>query len=967
MIQDKIFFDEKDPTGISYNTPFTYYGSYQGRLWSKSPTGSIKYYTQNSDLSAYATTGSNQFSGSQTITGSLTVTGTITGTVAGTTATASYVEYTNVANKPALVSGSAQITGFGIFATTGSNTFQANQTITGSLFIAQNLVVAGSSSIQYISSSVLDIADNIITVNTFNPAIRFGGLGVIDSGSIPQVSGSMLFDSTRDQWIFVHQNPTVVTSSVVLMGPETYNDLGNESYISANRLPKGSGVEHLRDSNITDTGTVVSVNSNTQVTGSLTVTSTGTFSSTVAAGGNFLIPAGSGLAWSGDATRIMTPEDNVSGALIQTPGIIRFNTSGSNRMTITTGGNVGIGTSSPDIFSRGDERNVGISIPGASDNLALALNAGGSAGRGAQIYMGQGGTRHFTLSSNASETRVGTSTSTPLILTTNDTTRLTIAASTGAATFSSTTFSVAKFNSTYGQVNIDFQNSGTTFASIGSGVSVTSTAAADDTGIGTAGLNKNIVFATGASYLERMRITSAGNVGVGNTSPQGLLQIGANALSNNADASNAFNLKQTSTTAATGIYLERSGERKGYYMYMGGSLDSLTFQRNNAGTKADVMSLTRDGNVGIENDSPVTKLTLGSYSGSRLPYINGTGATFGANGITVTSANSGNAAIGGGLDLTNNTYSVNAYSPIISFSSLSLSAAYNNAYAGIWGQLGGPGGDSNWNVGALVFGTAGSYGINERMRINSVGNVGIGTTSADEKLTIQSGNIKLYSFQNTANEYRYIGTEYSSGNGNNRAEIRFAIDGSDTNTRLTFHTAAGGGTLNERMRITSAGDVGIGTTNVTGRLVVSANDSQYVLRSQNSSAGLPDQFYIQHNLGNVIIGNDRGTVTYGNPSDYRLKEDLQELNGLEKISQIKVYDYKWKISDDRMDGVLAHELQEIIPYAVTGVKDELYEDGTKKIQNVDYSKIVPVLIKAIQELKAKNDTLKSRIDTLEQA
>jgi len=309
MIQDKIFFDEKDPTGLSYNTPFTYYGSYQGRLWSKSPSGSIKYYTQNSDLSAYATTGSNQFSGSQTITGSLTVTGTITGTVAGTTATASYVEYTNVANKPALISGSSQVTYSGLtgipsgivsgssqvtysgltgipsgivsgssqiaalgFATTGSNTFQANQTITGSLFITQNLVVAGSSSIQYISSSVLDIADNIITVNAFNPGVRFGGLAVIDSGSSPQVSGSLLFDSIKDQWIFVHQNQAVVTSSVVLMGPETYNSLGNETYLSTNRLPKGSGIEHLRDSNITDTGTVVSVNSNTQVTGSLTVT-----------------------------------------------------------------------------------------------------------------------------------------------------------------------------------------------------------------------------------------------------------------------------------------------------------------------------------------------------------------------------------------------------------------------------------------------------------------------------------------------------------------------------------------------------------------------------------------------------------------------------------------------------------------------------------------------------------------------
>jgi len=298
------------------------------------------------------------------ITGSLLVNGTgyntgsfsgsFTGIVAGTTATASYVEYNSVANKPALVSGSSQITYSGLtgipsgivsgssqvsfngivdkptlvsgseqisfngivdkptlvsgssqitysglsgipagivsgssqvaalgFATTGSNTFQGSQIVTGSLFITQNLIVAGSSSIQYISSSVLDIADNIITVNAFNPGVRFGGLAVIDSGSSPQVSGSLLFDSIKDQWIFVHQNQSVVTSSVVLMGPETYNDLGNESYISANRLPKGSGVEHLRDSNISDTGTVVSINSNTQVTGSLNVSSTGVFSSNV--------------------------------------------------------------------------------------------------------------------------------------------------------------------------------------------------------------------------------------------------------------------------------------------------------------------------------------------------------------------------------------------------------------------------------------------------------------------------------------------------------------------------------------------------------------------------------------------------------------------------------------------------------------------------------------------------------------
>jgi hypothetical protein len=373
--------------------------------------------------------------------------------------TASYVEYNNVGNKPALVSGSSQITYSGLsgipsgivsgssqvsfngivdkptlvsgssqvtygglsgipagivsgsaqvaalgFATTGSNTFQANQTITGSLFITQNLVVAGSSSIQYISSSVLDIADNIITVNAFNPGVRFGGLAVIDSGSSPQVSGSLLFDSIKDQWIFVHQNQAVVTSSVLLMGPETYNDLGNEAYISANRLPKGSGVEHLRDSNITDTGTVVSVNSNTVVTGSFTVitgsavelqvTNTGVnigsalIDSHIISGSLRVNPNGLFVSGSGDIGIGRTPssgykvdiqgngglrilDNDILRSIILTPptsagasanlesssangltlnssnasGVLLFNTAGAERMRITSGGNIGIGVS----------------------------------------------------------------------------------------------------------------------------------------------------------------------------------------------------------------------------------------------------------------------------------------------------------------------------------------------------------------------------------------------------------------------------------------------------------------------------------------------------------------------------------------------------------------------------------------------------------------------------------------------
>tara|TARA_R110000868_G_scaffold224494_4_gene476634 strand:- start:434 stop:2371 length:1938 start_codon:yes stop_codon:yes gene_type:complete len=161
----------------------------------------------------------------------------------------------------------------GVFATTGSNTFTGNQIINGSLTITNNLTVLGSSSITYISQSTLNIGTNLITVNTNTPSIRYGGLAVIDSGSSPQRSGSILFDSLNNQWIFVHESVSgQVTSSVFIQGPQTFNNVGNEGTITTNRLTKGTGGdlgEHIGDSNITDTGTVVSINSNTEITGSL--------------------------------------------------------------------------------------------------------------------------------------------------------------------------------------------------------------------------------------------------------------------------------------------------------------------------------------------------------------------------------------------------------------------------------------------------------------------------------------------------------------------------------------------------------------------------------------------------------------------------------------------------------------------------------------------------------------------------
>jgi hypothetical protein len=108
----------------------------------------------------------------------------------------------------------------------------------------------------------------------------------------------------------------------------------------------------------------------------------------------------------------------------------------------------------------------------------------------------------------------------------------------------------------------------------------------------------------------------------------------------------------------------------------------------------------------------------------------------------------------------------------------------------------------------------------------------------------------------------------------------------------------------------------------------------------------------------LLSWNSSGVVTV-TTSDYRAKEDLKSFEALPMIQAMKLYDFRWIELQNRMHGVLAHELQDIVPYAVMGEKDG------ESMQGVDYSKLVPVMLKAIQELKTQNDALQSRIETLE--
>jgi hypothetical protein len=149
----------------------------------------------------------------------------------------------------------------GSLASTGSNTFYGNQIISGTTWIAGDFIVQGSSSIQYISASSVSIGTNIVNLNTANPAVRYGGISVQDSGSANGVTGSMLWDSTCNRWIYSNPSGVGYSGGVLMSGPRAQT-LGQEVTLTCNYVAKSGGGDHLYDSCIYESSGSVGINTN---------------------------------------------------------------------------------------------------------------------------------------------------------------------------------------------------------------------------------------------------------------------------------------------------------------------------------------------------------------------------------------------------------------------------------------------------------------------------------------------------------------------------------------------------------------------------------------------------------------------------------------------------------------------------------------------------------------------------------
>ena len=114
-------------------------------------------------------------------------------------------------------------------------------------------------------------------------------------------------------------------------------------------------------------------------------------------------------------------------------------------------------------------------------------------------------------------------------------------------------------------------------------------------------------------------------------------------------------------------------------------------------------------------------------------------------------------------------------------------------------------------------------------------------------------------------------------------------------------------------------------------------------------------------------GNDVGQIestasstTFATSSDYRLKENVDYTwDATTRLKQLKPARFNFIIDETNtlQDGFIAHEVSSIVPEAISGEKDATYEDGKIKPQSIDQSKLVPLLVKTVQELEARIKTL----------
>jgi uncharacterized protein YaiE (UPF0345 family) len=469
--------------------------------------------------------------------------------------------------------------------------------------------------------------------------------------------------------------------------------------------------------------------------------------------------------------------------------------------------------------------------------------------------------------------------------------------------------------------------------------------------------NANLTF--GTNNTERMRIDSSGNVLIATTSYTGV-DTGTQRLTVQGIAGgNGGTLGLISDSLGRNIVLTDSGKTQVATYSLSstianiGTNTSLPLAFNTAATER--MRIDSSGNVGIG-------VVPSTYNIGKAIEVGASGNAF------WTTTND--------VYLTANTYYQSNYK-----------YATSN-YASMYEQTSGT---HRWFV--APSGTANAViSYTEAMRIDSSGNVGIGTSSNSTNVRLQVVSPTNTVAGSRGNAYIYItetagidkGAQLALGGQWSGGEVPFSAiagraeaGGGAVQGYMQFSTINPSGILAERMRLDSNGNLLVGTTTSTAKFTLTGG-GQTSYFTQSSSGGYVCSMSAANNASNYYYVNwlegatSRGAVTsngvvmiYGGTSDYRLKENIKPMtNGLERVSKLKPVTYTWKENGKISEGFIAHELQEVVPDAVSGKKDQVDSDGNPMYQNIDPRMIVATLTVAIQEQQVMIEELKAEVAVL---
>jgi hypothetical protein len=482
-------------------------------------------------------------------------------------------------------------------------------------------------------------------------------------------------------------------------------------------------------------------------------------------------------------------------------------------------------------------------------------------------------------------------------------------------------------------------------------------------GLGVLGTFNNYGMEFRTNNTERMRIDTSGNVGIGTNAPAYKLDVaGAISTNNNLTFTGTGNRiigDFSNATIASRVTFQTS------------TTNGNTIVRaipNGTGTVASIQA----GNSSDPNNQSAIAINATAAECSINSQINGTGTylpmTFYTGGsermriltdgsISMTTSGSANTTHlfrfnenGGEIILNNNTGNSGTLIDLASGTTRMLHVlSTGNQQIGL-------GADNTTGVVAFM-----RAGFAEAMRIDSSGNVGIGTSSPATKLDIAkdleasritpasgvAGTAACFATFRSNNRIFYIGNDSSTGGSFGAADA--SVMWNSAAAPLVFATSN-----TERARIDSSGNLCVGRSSVGAgdRFVVQTIASGTIMLGYNSSA---TNTYQVLESGNVLNTNN----SYGAISDLRLKENIVDATPkLEKINQVRIVNFNMIDDEQKQIGVVAQELEQIFPSMV--------EEDSDGIKAVKYSVFVPMLIKAIQEQQVMIEELKAKVAALEE-